>query len=85
MPQHASVSKILRLSDGVKYVKVPHTVSIRDYGSDGYLWIYPSAVINITPGSSDSNISNTLQTLKGEVILITVYPSGCLVGLGDGW
>ena len=65
--------------------EAPQNVIIRNYISDGSLWVHPSAVINILPILSTSNISTTLQTPKGEVVLITVYPYGCLVGVDDYW
>ena len=80
--RQAPVGKIQRPSDGVKYVAVAHTVKIWDCGHNGPLWVYPSVVVNIKPGSG--NISTTIQTPEGEVVLITVSRYGCLVRVKDG-
>ena len=70
MPHQASVGNIGHHYDGVKYVVVACTVRIWDCGQNWSLWIYPSASINIPPGYG--NISNTIQTPEGEVVIITV-------------
>ena len=49
------------------------------------LWVHPSAVINIPPGSSSLSISTTIQTTEGGVVPITVSLSVRLVGVDDGW
>ena len=41
-----------------------HAVILWNYGSDGSKWFFPSAVTNITPRSSASNTSTTLQIPK---------------------
>ena len=85
MQQRVPLGGIRRLCDGVKDVKNSCTVSLWDCGSDGSLWVHPSVVINITPGSYTSNISTTMQNPEGGLFLITIYPSGHLVGVGNGW
>ena len=61
------------------------TVSIWDYGSDGYLRVHPSAVIDVPSGSSTLKISTTLKNPEWGVVPITVSPSGQLVGVYNGW
>ena len=73
------IGKIRRPADGVDDVTVARTVRLWDCGQDGSLWVYTSAVINISPGSGNS--STTIQTPNGEVILINVSRYGCLVGV----
>ena len=53
-----------------------------DCGHNGYLWVHPSAVINIPPGYG--NISNTIETPEEEVGMITVSQSGYLVEVDCG-
>ena len=69
--------------DSVKDVAVACTVRLWDHGHNGSLWVYPSAVINILLGPG--NISTTIQTPKGEVVIINVYLYGCLVVVEDVW
>ena len=85
IPRQSSVGNIWNPSIGVEGVAVAWTVSICDYCSDGSLWVQPSAVINIPPVYSASEIITTIQTPKGVVVLITVDPYGCLVVVEDGW
>ena len=70
MPQQYPVGKILHTGDRVKYVAVAFTVIIWDCGHNGSLWVYPSEVVNVLPGSG--SISTTIQTTKGEVVTITL-------------
>ena len=85
MPRHATVEDIQHHSDGVKYTAVARTVSLWYSGSNGSLWVHPSAVINIRPGSSAFNIITDIQTPKGGVFSINASPFFSFVGLGDGW
>ena len=61
------------------------TVSIWDYGYGGSLWVHTNAIINIIPGSSASNTSITIQTTKGKLVPINVFPSGRLVVVDNCW
>ena len=56
LPQQSPVDDIKRSTGGVDDAKTPCTVSLWDYGSDGSLWVHPSAVINIPPVSSASSL-----------------------------
>ena len=81
MPQQVPVSEILHPPAR----EAPRTVNIWDCGYYGYLWVHPSAVISILPGSPTLNISNTLQNNEVELVLITVPPSIHLVGVDYVW
>ena len=83
MPYIYPVGDIRRPADGVEDVAAASTVILWDCGHYGSLWIHPSAVINILPGSG--NISTTIQNPKGKSVPITVSRSGCLVGVDNGW
>ena len=79
IPQHDPSGDIKRPADGVEDITVARTVSLWDYGSNGYLCVHPSAGINVPPGSSASNIINTIQNTIGVLVLITVCLSDHLV------
>ena len=83
MPQQAPVNNIRSLSGRVKYVAVACTSGLWGCICDGSLWINSSAAINIPPRSG--NTSTTIQTYEGGVLPITVYRSGCLVGVDNSW
>ena len=83
MPRQSPVGKIQHYDDGFEYFAVAHTVILFYCGRDGYLWVHPSAVINITPGYG--NISTTIRTPKRELFLINVSRSSILVGVNYGW
>ena len=83
MPQRSPVGDIQLNFDVVEYVEVAHTVIIWYCVHDGYLWIHPSAVINILPGYG--NISTTIQTPDRGVFPINVSHFCCLVEVDYGW
>ena len=83
MPGRAPVGKIRSPDDQAKDVTVVCSVRIWYCGHNGYLWFHPSAVINIPPIYGNTNI--TIQTHDGEVVLVTMYWSGCLLEVDDGW
>ena len=83
--KNTPVGNIRRPDDGVEYVAVAFTVRLWYCGYDKYLWIYPSAVINITSVPSDLNISATIQNPKGEVVPFSVSPSSRLIIVNYGW
>ena len=83
MPRRAPVVKILHPADQVKDVSVVRSVRMWDCGQYGYLWVHPSAVINILPGNG--NINTTIQIPYREVVLVTVSRSGRLIEVEDGW
>ena len=85
MPQWATVGEITRPVDGYKNATVAWTIRIWYYGYDGSLCVCPSAVINIPPGSSNSNISTTIQNPKGLIVPINVSRSSRLVLFDYGW
>ena len=85
IPQWDPVCEIQRPDYGVKDNTVDSTVRLWDCGYDGYLWVHPSAVINITTKLSALNISSNIQTTKEEVLPITVSPYGCLFGVDNCW
>ena len=85
IPQHDPSGDIKRPADGVEDITVARTVSLWDYGSNGYLCVHPSAGINVPPGSSASNIINTIQNTIGVLVLITVCLSDHLVWVDNGW
>ena len=72
MPWWSPIGKIRRPDDRVKDIAVDRNVNVWYYGSGESLRVHPSAFINIMPGSSASNISNTIKTTKGGVVSITV-------------
>ena len=84
MPWIDPVGEIRSPDGGVKDVSFSGTVSLWDYGSDGSLWVHPSAVINIPPRSYASNISTNIQTSEWELVSITLSLSSFLVGLDNG-
>ena len=47
------------------------------------LWCHLSAVINIPPGSGNTN--TTIETTDGEVIPVILSQSGSLLEADDGW
>ena len=49
----------------------------------GNLWVHPSAVINVPPGSG--NINTTIQTPKEEVVPVTVSRSSHFLEVEYGW
>ena len=79
MTRRVPVDKIWYSLEG----ETPHTINIRDCGSDGSLWVHLSAVISILPEPPTSNISTTLQTIEGK-LTITMYPLNCLIGVDNG-
>ena len=83
MPSQSPERNIWILADQVKYIAVSKPVRLWDHGHYGYLWVHPSAVINIPPGSS--NINTIIQTTNGEVVLVIVSHSGCLLEMDCGW
>ena len=78
IPQRASVGEMWRPTDGEKDVKSPCTGSIWDYGSDGYLWVHTTAIINISPRPSALSISTTL-------VPISLSSSNRFDGVENGW
>ena len=83
MPGRSHVGKICHPYEWVKYVAVACSVRLWDRGHSGSLWVHPSALINIMPGSG--NINTTIQNPKGWVFPITVSRYGWLVEVDDGW
>ena len=81
MPHRYPVYGIRHTADQVEDLAVVCYVRLWDRDQDGYLWVHPSVVINITPGSG--NISTNIQTTKGKVVLITVSCYGLLVDVVD--
>ena len=71
MPLHVLVGEIQQPPEGGS----PSTVNLPSDGSNGSLWVHPSAFIDVYPKSHDSDISTTLQTPEGRVP-ITVSPIG---------
>ena len=84
MPRQSHVGKIRSPGDKIKYVTVALTVRIWERSCDSSLWFHPSWVINIPSGSATLNISTTIQTPEGGVVLIKFSRSICLVGVDDG-
>ena len=82
MPSRTPVCRIRRPTEQVEDVAVVRCVRLCDSDQDGYLWVHPSVVINITPGSG--NISTIIQNPKEKVVLITVSWYGRFVDLDDG-
>ena len=83
MSQWSPEGKIRRPDDVVEDAPVDLTVRLWYCGHGRSLWGHPSAVIYIPP--EYGNISTTIQNPKGEVVLITVSHSGCLVRVENGW
>ena len=77
------VGKIRRPVGRVGDVTFVFSDRLWDSGHNGSLWVHPSVVINILPISG--NINTTIQTYEGEVVTITVYLSGILLEVEDGW
>ena len=82
MPRWSPVRDIRCPAYRVKYFEVACIVILWCCGFDGYLWVHPSAFINILPGSE--NISTTIQTPEVVVVRITLSWSNFLVGLDNG-
>ena len=74
---------IQRPDDRVKDFAVAFTIILWDHSHYGSLWFYPTLVINIPPGSE--NISTTILTDEGGVVLITGSWSVLLVVVYAGW
>ena len=70
-------------TDRVKYVTVVRSVRLWYRGCNGSLWVHPSTVINILPGSG--NINTTIQTHNGGVVPVTVSQSSRLFEVDDAW
>ena len=83
MRRRAPVCKIERLSDQVEDVSVAHPVRLWYLGHNWFLWVHISAVINNLP--IYGNINTTIQTVNGEVVLVTVSRSIHLLDVGDDW
>ena len=83
IPCQAPVGKIRRPADWVEDVSVFICVRLWDRGHNGYLWVHPSLVINIPLGSG--NISTTISTPVLGLVPMTVFRSGWLVEVDDGW
>ena len=77
MPWQSPVGDTRNLSDQVADVGVVCSVKLWDSDHNGSLWFHPSAVINITPGSGNTN--NTIQTPNGEVVPVILSRSGLLI------
>ena len=82
MPLRSALGNIWRHVDWVGNIAVVCSIRIWDRSHVGSLWVHPSAVINIPPGSG--NINTNIQTPYGEVVLITVYRSGSLFEMEYG-
>ena len=65
MPWQAPVGEFQNPSNRVEDITVARTVILWGYGSNGSLRDHPSAVINISPRSSASDISTLTQTPEG--------------------
>ena len=63
MPRQLPVGYIRRPADQFEDVTVARSVRLYYCGHDGSLWVHPSAVINILPGSG--NISTIIQIPEG--------------------
>ena len=83
MPQRDPVEDIRRPYERVKDVTVVLYIILWNRGHDGYLWVYPSVVINIAPGSG--NINTTIQTPNGGFVTVALSRSGYLFDVDDGW
>ena len=83
MRRRAPVCKIERLSDQVEDVSVAHPVRLWYLGHNWFLWVHTSAVINNLP--IYGNINTTIQTVNGEVVLVTVSRSIHLLDVDDDW
>ena len=82
MSRRSLVGEIRCPAARVKYVAVSYTVRLWDSGHNGYLWVHPSVVINISSGSG--NISTTIQTFEGKAVSIAVSWYGWFVGVDNG-
>ena len=67
----------------MEYFAVVFSVIIWDDGQDGSLWVHPSTVINIPPGSG--KINTNIQTPHGEVVMVNVSLSGRLIEVDYHW
>ena len=83
MPRQNPVDKIRRPDERFKDVAIDHSVRLWDCGHNGSLWVHPSAVISTPHGYG--NIITTIQTSKGELVPITMYRYGHLVGVENSW
>ena len=83
MPQRDPVEDIRRPYERVKDVTVVLYIILWNRGHDGYLWVYPSVVINIAPGSG--NINTTIQTPDGGFLRsLCPGPVTCLMWMTVG-
>ena len=83
MPRQSPTGKIWSPAGLFKDVAVVLSIRLWDHGHDGYLWVHPSAVINIPPRYG--NINTTIKTIDGKVFTVTLSWYGRLLEVDDGW